>query len=97
MALKDLQTGMKHVNLEAAILEVEEPKDVITRYGNRASVAKALIADEIGTIKLCLWNEQIDSVSAGDTVQIKNAEVASFRGEKHITLGKTGTLSNVKS
>ncbi|TRO44375.1 hypothetical protein E2P30_02050 [Candidatus Bathyarchaeota archaeon] len=96
-SIKDLQTGMKHLNLKATVLDVEEPKDVITRYGNRASVAKALIADETGTIKLCLWNEQIDSVSVGDTVQIENAEVSSFRGEKHMTLGKTGTLINVKS
>jgi replication factor A1 len=96
-SIKDLQTGMKHVNLKATILEVEEPKDVITRYGNRASVAKALISDETGTIKVCLWNEQITSVSAGNTVQIENAEVSSFRGEKHVTLGKTGTLSNIKN
>jgi replication factor A1 len=88
---------MRHVNLKAKILEVEEPNDVITRYGNRASVAKALISDETGTIKLCLWNEQIASVSAGDTVQIENAEVSSFRGEKHMSLGKTGMLSNVKN
>lgn len=96
-SIKDLQTGMKHLNLKATVLDVEEPKDVITRYGNHASVAKALIADETGTIKLCLWNEQIDSVSVGDTVQIENAEVSSFRGEKHMTLGKTGKLINVKS
>ena len=96
-SIKDLQTGMKHVNLKATILEVEEPNDVITRYGNRASVAKALISDETGTIKLCLWNEQISSVSAGDKVQIENAEVSSFRGEKHMSLGKTGMLSNIKN
>jgi replication factor A1 len=96
-SIKDLQTGMNHVNLKATILGVEEPKDVITRYGNRACVAKALIADKTGTIKLCLWNEQIASVSVGKTVQIENAEVSSFRGEKHMTLGKTGTLSYVKN
>jgi len=95
--IKDLRTGMNHINLKAKILEVEEPKHVVTRYGNHASVAKALIEDETGTIKLCLWNGQISSVSAGDTVQIENAQVSSFRGEKHMTLGKKGTLSNVEN
>jgi replication factor A1 len=94
--IKDLRAGMQHVNLKAKILEVEETKHVVTRHGNHASVAKALIADETGTIKLCLWNGQIASVSAGDIVQIENAQVASFRGEKHLSLGKKGTLSNIE-
>jgi replication factor A1 len=95
-SIKDLRTGMSHVNLKAKILEVAEPKHVVTRYGNHASVAKALIADETGTIKLCLWNGQIASVSAGDTVQIENAQVSTFRGERHVSLGKKGTLSNIE-
>ncbi len=96
-AIKDLQTGMNHVNLKVKILEVAEPKQVVTRYGNHASVAKALIADETGTIKLCLWNGQIAAVSAGDTVRIENAQVSSFRGERHMSLGKKGTISNVEN
>ena len=91
--IKDLRTGMRHVNLKAKILEVAEPKRVFTRYGNHASVAKASITDETGTIKLCLWNDQIASVSAGDTVQIENARVFAFRGERQMSLEKTGTLN----
>ena len=95
-SIKDLRTGMNHVNLKAKILEVAEPKHVVTRYGNHASVAKALIADETGTIKLCLWNHQIAAVSAGDIVQIENAQVSAFRGERQLSIGKAGTLNNVE-
>jgi replication factor A1 len=95
-SIKDLRTGMRHINLKAKILEVAEPKHVVTRYGNNASVAKALIADKTGTIKLCLWNGQIATVSAGDTVQIDNAQVSEFKGERQMTLGKRGTLCNVE-
>ena len=93
-SINELRTGMNHVNLKAKILEVTKPKRVVTRYGNHAAIAKALIADETGTINLCLWNGQIGSVSAGDIIQIENAQVSVFRGEKHMTLGKKGTLSN---
>ena len=95
-SIKDLRTGMRHVKLKAKILEVAEPKHVVTRYGNHASVAKALIADETGTIKLCLWNHQIAAVSAGDIVQIENAQVSAFRGERQLSIGKAGTLNNVE-
>jgi replication factor A1 len=92
-SIKDLRIGMSHINLKAKILEVAAPKHVVTRYGNNASVAKALIADATGTIKLCLWNGQIGSVSVGDTIQIENAQASMFRGERFLSLGKKGTLN----
>ena len=92
----DLRSGMKRVNLQAKVLEIPKPTLVFTRFGNYASVANALIADETGTIKLCLWNEQITSVSAGDNIQIKNASMAMFRGEKQLRVGRKGIISNVE-
>ncbi len=94
--IRDLRSGMNHVNLKARILEVAEPRRVITRYGNYANVAKALIADETGTIKLNLWNEQIHSISVGDTVQICNARASTFRGERQLTLGIKGALNSAE-
>jgi replication factor A1 len=90
-----LKVGMKKVNVKAKVLEIAKPTLVFTRFGNYASVANALIADETGTIKLCLWNEQIDSISIGDTVQIENANTSAFRGEKQLRIGRKGTLRNM--
>ena len=95
-SIKDLRAGMTHVSLQAKILDVAEAKHVVTRYGNHASLVKASIGDETGTIKLCLWNGQIEGVSAGAIVQIENAQVSAFRGESQLSLGKKGTLSNVE-
>jgi replication factor A1 len=92
-SIKDVRAGMKNVNLQAKILEVAEPKRVFTRCGNPASFAKVLVGDETGTIKLCLWNGQINGVSEGETIQIKNAQAACFRGEQFLKLGKKGTLN----
>jgi len=95
-SIRDLRAGMNHVSLKVKVLEVTQPKHVVTRYGNLASLAKALIADETGKIKLCLWNKQIDSVAAGDTIQIENARTSTFRGERQLSLGKKGTLNNIE-
>jgi hypothetical protein len=84
LLIRDLRTGMRHVNLRAKILEIPRPRLVVTRFGNYASVVNALIADETETIKLCLWNEQINSISNGDTIQIENARTSTFRGGKTI-------------
>ena len=96
LPIRDLRAGMRQISLRATVLEIPAPKLVFTRFGNYASVANALIADETGTIKLCLWNEQIGSISTGDTIQVENARAVTFRGERQLNIGKNGTLSNVK-
>jgi len=91
--IQDLRHGMKKVNVEAEVLETQKPSLVHTQFGNSALVANALIADETGKITLCLWGEHVTSVAVGDTIQIKNASVSAFRGERQLRLGKSGTLS----
>ena len=94
-AIRDLRSGMTQVCLKAKVLEIPKPNLVYTRYGNYASVANALIADDTGSIRLCLWNEQIASISAGDTIQIENARASTFRGQRQLNIGKKSSLSSV--
>jgi hypothetical protein len=91
--VQDMRHGMKKVNLEAKVLETPKASTVQTRYGNSAQVTNAWIADETGKIQLCLWNEQVDFVNVGDTIQIKNASVSTFKGERQLRLGKKGTIN----
>ena len=91
--IKDLRVGMRHINLTARVLEIPEPTCVYTRFGNNAVVVNALIGDETGTIKLCLWNDQIGCISVGDNIQIRNARAFAFRGEKQLRVGNKGTLN----
>jgi replication factor A1 len=93
--IKDLRSGMKQICLKAKVLEIPTPHSICTRYGDSATVTNALIADETGTIRLCLWNEQIRSVSAGDIIQIENARTTTFRGQRQLNIGKNGLLSSL--
>ena len=95
--IQDLRHGMKKVTVEAEVLETPKPSIVQTRYGNSAMVTNAWIADETGKIKLCLWNEQANFITTGDIIQIKNASVSAFKGERQLRLGKTGTVSVIQS
>jgi replication factor A1 len=88
-----LRVGMKHINLSAKVLEISKSVSVSTRFGTSAVLANALIGDKTGTIKLTLWNAQIDSVSVGDIVQIRDAQAFKFKGEKQMQIGRKGTLS----
>jgi replication factor A1 len=91
--IQDLRHGMKKVNLKAQVVETPKPAVVHTQYGNSATVSNAMIEDETGKVKLCLWNEQVNSVSVGNVIQITNASVSTYKGERQLRLGKTGTVS----
>jgi replication factor A1 len=92
----DLKVGMKKVSLKAEVLEIPKSKIVYTRYGTTACVSNTLIRDETGSMKMSLWNQQIDMVHKGDVVDVKNGEVAWFSGEKQLRLGKGGSLSVIE-
>jgi replication factor A1 len=97
LKIKDLQIGMKKINLQAKILDITKPKYVITRFGNHARVANAIITDNTGKIKLCLWNDQIDTAKPGNTIQIHNAKISTYKNEKQLRIGKNGTLHTTKT
>jgi len=94
--IEDLKSGMNRINLEARILEIPRPRNVITRFGNFATVTNAKVTDETGIIQLPLWNNQIDTVSVGDTIQVENARVVTFRGERQLRVGRGGQLSVIE-
>lgn len=91
--INDLRAGMKRVNLKAEVLEMPKPAQVHTQFGNTVMVVNAVVGDETGKIKLCLWEGQIGSISIGDNIELKNAQVCVFRGEKQLRLGKNGALT----
>ena len=96
LQVKDLRQGMKRVNLKATVDEIPKPAQVHTQFGNTVLVVNAIIGDDTGKIKLCLWDTQIGQISVGETIELKNGQVCVFRGEKQLRLGKNGSLSPVK-
>jgi len=85
---------MKKVNIEAKVMEKSDTREVVSRFKDQTyKVATAIIADDTGTIKLTLWNEQIDRVNVNNTVKVENGYVTSFRGEIQLNTGKYGSLT----
>ncbi|MBX5328290.1 MAG: OB-fold nucleic acid binding domain-containing protein [Candidatus Bathyarchaeota archaeon] len=94
MKIKELRNGMKNVTVEAKVTEKSDPREVLSRFKDETyKVATAIIADETGTIKLTLWNEQINQVNINDTVKVENGYITSFRGEIQLNVGKYGKLT----
>lgn len=94
LKIKELRNGMKRLDIEGKVTDKSETREVTSRFKNETyKVASAVIADETGTVKLTLWNEQIDQVNVGNIVKIENGYVSSFRGEIQLNIGKFGKLT----
>ena len=95
--IKDLHDGMKKVNLEAEVLEIEKPQIVYTQFGTNVMLTNAMIGDETGKIKLSLWGEQAIIPVEGDIIQITNASIRTYNGQIQLNLGQTGTLTVIQN
>jgi replication factor A1 len=95
--IQDLRHGMKKVIVEAEVLTMDKPRSLQTQYGNNVVLTSASIADQTGKIRLCLWNGQADLIKIGDTLRIEGASVATFRGERNLRLGRTGTITKMQT
>jgi len=94
LKIKELVNGMKRVSIEGKVTGKSETREVMSRFKNESyKVASVVIADETGSIKLTLWNEQIDQVNVDSIVKIENGYVSSFRGEIQLNVGKYGKLT----
>lgn len=90
----ELRDGAKRVNVQAKVVEKRETREVMSRYKDETyKVATVIVADETGSIKLTLWNEQIEQVNVNDMVTIENGYVTSFKGEIQLNVGKFGKLT----
>jgi replication factor A1 len=89
-----LRYKMKKVDIKAKIIEIPPAIRVMTRFGSLAKVTNIKIADDTGSIRLSLWNKQMDDLYVGDKVEIENSYVARYRGELQLRLGRKGTINN---
>jgi replication factor A1 len=94
MKISELQSGMKRVEIEASVVDKGAPRQVKSRFGDDMyNVADAIVQDDTGSIKLTLWNEQIDQINIGDNIKIENGYITSFKGEIQLNIGKFGKFT----
>ncbi len=94
MKISELKDGMNDVEVTAEIVEMPEPRTVLTKFGNNR-VCSAKIKDETGTATLSLWGKQIDMFAVGDNIEITGGYTKSFRDEIQVNVGKTGSIKKL--
>ena len=96
MKISELKMGAFEGTIEGEIVDIEEPRDVLNKYGMRMKVASAVLKDDSGEIKLTLWNEDSSKFKVGDKVKISNGWVSEFKGTKQLSAGRNGKIEKIE-
>ncbi|MFC1686817.1 hypothetical protein ACFL0E_00485 [Nanoarchaeota archaeon] len=91
MEIKDIQANQGNLDL-VLIVKEKESERTFEKFGKTGRVCKATVSDDSGEVKLTLWNEDIDKVTVGDKIHLKNGWCSEYQGEKQISSGKFGTI-----
>jgi replication factor A1 len=96
MKISELKAGASNVTITAKVAQKDEPREVVTKYGKRLSVANITLQDDSGSIAMSLWGDTINEVDVGDTVEVSNGYVNEFRGSPQLSTGKFGKIKVVE-
>jgi hypothetical protein len=77
--VRNLVSGLRSVDMVARIMRTFEPRE-FEKNGKRGRVLNLLLGDDSGTVRLSLWNEELDllekeKISEGDVVKISGGYV----------------------
>jgi replication factor A1 len=91
--VSELGPYSKQVNTTVKVVQKGEARETVSRQdGTTHRVLDALVGDETGAIYMTLWDDNIDKVNDGDTVNVKNGYVRPFKGSMRLNIGRYGTL-----
>ena len=83
--------------IELTIVEMDEVRGFISKFGVKGKVCNAVAKDEDGArIGLTLWNDEIDKVDVNDRIRIMNGWVKEWNGNLEISAGRFGKLEVLK-
>ena len=77
LKVKDISSGMKHINLKTRIVQISEIREFNRKDGKTGRVCNLVLTDGTGEIRLPLWDKQVgmieeNKIKIDDTVEVKN-------------------------
>jgi ssDNA-binding replication factor A large subunit len=97
MFVADVRPNQAIDQLELKVVELQEPREIITKYGRQSKVCDAWAEDDNGDrVRVSLWNGEIEKVSEGTRMKITNGWARTFREELQVSAGLHGQLDIVE-
>jgi hypothetical protein len=96
--LGELRPGMEHLNFRVKIVKKNMVRKVKTFTGVVHSILEGEISDGETSLSFAVWNEKIelfDSIYSGDTIELTECFVSSFKGVLQVNVGRDSNAKKV--
>jgi replication factor A1 len=94
--IADLKEGSRSINVVARATHIGEPREFTRRDGSTGKVVSILLEDESGTIRLSLWDEDVNLINelgAGSTLSVENGYTRLSMGYLGLNAGQSSRIS----
>ncbi len=96
LAVENIVPGMNRVDLKCKVVDISDTNTFERDEGEEGRVRNVLLADETGTVRLTLWDEQVeigDKIDEGDSIQVNGAySREDNRGNVELRIGDDTTI-----
>ncbi len=98
MKVKDLIIGANDATIVGVISSISLPKSFVRRDGVEGQVARLVVSDDTGSIRVVLWNEKTSIISEGKVSQNQMVRIShgyvrkGLTGNPELNLGRRGTV-----
>jgi replication factor A1 len=94
--VETLTPNSRGVNTIVKVVSKSEVRSVTGRDYSVRRVADALVGDETGSLYMTLWDDKIDAINEGATLNITNGYINLFKGNMRLNIGKYGSYELVE-
>lgn len=91
MKINQLTNGTSDVTIDGAVVEKGDIRTVNTRFGTK-DICTFKLEDDSGTINFSLWEDKIETIKNGDTIEITGAYVTEWNGTLQLNIPKDGSI-----
>ncbi len=101
LKIENIVPGMRSVSLKGKVVSISDINSFKKSDGSEGQVQNVVLGDETGTVRLSLWNDQIelaDKLEINTAIEIKNAySKEDNRGDAELRLGKKTIVRKIDS
>lgn len=95
LTVEELSPEHDDVEIKGTIKELPQPRAISTKYGQKR-ITTVVFEDDTGEIDLTLWEEEIDAIHEGASVQITGAYVREWGNDIQLNISREGEIKTVE-
>jgi|GEM_PF-1338247 len=93
--ISDLTADSKEIEVEATVIEVQDPRTVNTRFGPK-QVATAVLEDDSGRMNLSVWEDQIKVLKEAKKIKLTGGYITVWNKNMQLNVGRGGKIEVVE-